>query len=311
MVVSANTVAHEQINVMNPRMSTVRSTHRMRRTWRIIRSGFFFVLFLVVAVVILVFATLLVPGTPSNDRDWFPEQAVLPSAEFNGDLVHIRNIRNFRWRTPMDYDVGYYDKTFDLVKLRRAYFIYTPFSNLKPLAHTFVSFEFAGPEYLSVSVEVRKEKSETYGWFNGLLKKYELYYVIADERDSMGDRAIAWENPLYVYPVKTTPERAREAFVGMLTRANALRDRPEFYHTFFNNCTTNLVRHVNTVVPRRVSAFSLGVIFPGYADALAYRLGLLDSELPFADAKRRFLVNERVVRSMDEPAFSQKIREAE
>lgn len=292
-------------------MPVVRSTRRMRRMWRIVRCSFLLVLCLVVAVVVLVIATVLIPGTPSNDRDWLPEQAVLTSAEFNGNLVHLRNVRNFRWRTPTDYEVGYYDKTFNLSKLRRAYFIYTPFSNLKPLAHTFVSFEFEGPEYLSLSVEVRKESSETYGWLNGLKKAYELHYVIADERDSLGQRVIAWQNPLYLYPVKTTPERARAALVGMLTRANTLRSRPEFYHTFFNNCTTNLVRHVNAVVPHRVPTLSLGVIFPGYADVLAYGIGLLDTELTFEEAKRRFLVNERVVRYVGEPAFSQMIREAD
>lgn len=283
----------------------------MRNVWRIIRFGLVLLLLLIVAIIVLVFSTLLIPRKPSNDREWLPEQVVLPSVEFDGDLVHIHNIRNFRWRTPADYDVGYYDRTLDLSKLRRAYFIYTPFSNLKPLAHTFVSFEFEGPEYLSVSVEVRKEKDEIYGWLNGLLKKYELYYVIADERDSMGYRAIAWQNPLYVYPVKTTPERARRSLIDMLTRANALWDRPEFYHTFFNNCTTNLVRHVNTVVPGRVSLFSLGVIFPGWADTLAYRIGLIDTNLPFEGAQKHFLVNERVLRYVDSPEFSQHIRETE
>jgi len=283
----------------------------MRKMWRLIRLGLVFLFLAVVTVLSLVFATLLVPGTPSSDREWLVEQAILPSATFDENLIHLRNIRNFRWRTPTDYDLAYYDKTYDLSTLRRAYFIYTPFSNLKPLAHTFVSFEFDGPEYLSVSVEVRKEKGESYGWLNGLLKQYELMYVIADERDSMGSRAIAWKNPLYVYPVKTTPERAREALIGILIRANALHGRPEFYHTFFNNCTTNLVRHVNTVVPQRVPLLSLGVILPGYADALAYRLGLIETNLSLEETQKHFLVNERVLRYIDDPEFSEKIRREE
>src|SRR5262249_6744351 len=37
-------------------------------------------------------------ATPSNDRDWRPEVAVLPYATFDGDLVTVHNVRNFDYR---------------------------------------------------------------------------------------------------------------------------------------------------------------------------------------------------------------------
>src|SRR5689334_6326242 len=39
----------------------------------------------------------------SNDRDWQPDVAVLPQAEFKGDLVTIRNIRNCDYQTETNY----------------------------------------------------------------------------------------------------------------------------------------------------------------------------------------------------------------
>src|SRR5678816_3933845 len=59
---------------------------------------------------------LLIP--PSNDRDWQPDVALLPSAEVNGDHVTIHHIRNCDYRTETDYTVAHYDRTFDLAKLQ-------------------------------------------------------------------------------------------------------------------------------------------------------------------------------------------------
>ena len=41
--------------------------------------------------------------TPSNDRDWQTEVAVLPHATINGDLVTVHNIRNFDYRSETDF----------------------------------------------------------------------------------------------------------------------------------------------------------------------------------------------------------------
>jgi hypothetical protein len=51
---------------------------------------------------------------PSNDRDWQPDVAVLPSATVDGDRVTLHNIRNIAYRTATDFTPRYYDKTFDL-----------------------------------------------------------------------------------------------------------------------------------------------------------------------------------------------------
>jgi hypothetical protein len=93
----------------------------------------------------------------------------------------------------------------------------------------------------------------------------------------------------------------------MLTRANELAAHPEFYNTLTSNCTTNIVRHVNAISPRRVP-FSYKVLLPAYADELAYDVGLLDRSLPFDSLRARAKINERALRYADSASFSRLIR---
>jgi len=48
---------------------------------------------------------------PSNDRDWRPEQAVLPEITFEGDVVRIRNVRDSRHHADGSATPAYDDRT--------------------------------------------------------------------------------------------------------------------------------------------------------------------------------------------------------
>ena len=50
-------------------------------------------------------------------------------------------------------------------------------------------------------------------------------------------------------------------------------------------------------------------LLPGYSDELAYELGLIDTDLPFAQARVRFHINAQARRFADAPDFSLRIRE--
>ena len=181
---------------------------------------------------------------PSNNRNWSPDQAVLPSAEFSGETVRIHNIRNCKYRTAEDFTVNFYDKDFDLSKIRTVDFVMVPFSDMPGGAHTFLSFGFEGEQYVDVSVEVRKEKGEKYSMKRAVTHPYELMYVVGDERDLIQLRTNHWLEDTYVYRAKAPPEEVRKLFVDVMQRANHLVDHPEFYNLFTNNCTTNIRQHV-------------------------------------------------------------------
>jgi hypothetical protein len=274
------------------------SRSRRRRTWRWWAVGL---------LTVLLFYALV---EPSNHRNWTPDQRILPRAIFDGDSVMVRNIRNIAYRSPAEYTVRHYDRTFDLGALESVWFLVEPFEGLQGPAHTLVSFGFRGHQYLAISAEIRKEVGETFSPLLGLLKQYELMYVVADERDVVRLRSNYRRDTVYLYPVRTSPERRRRMLVEMLQRANGLAERPEFYNTLTNTCTTNIVRHVNTIAPRRVP-LSYKVLLPAYADELAHDLGLIDTSLTLDEARRRYRINERADRFAEDPEFSRRIRETD
>lgn len=248
---------------------------------------------------------------PSNDRPWLPGQAVLAYASFERDSVTIHNMRNFTYGPDGAAVRAYENRAYDLDAIETVWFVLAPFErdNRGP-AHTFLSFGFADSQYVAISVEARREVGEEYSLLRGLLRRYEILYVIGDERDLIGLRTNVRGDDVYVYPIRTSRENVRRLFVEMLERANRLRAQPEFYNTLFNNCTTNILDHVNSVAPNRIP-YGKEVLLPGYADELAQRLGLLDSSLPIEAARRRFLVNERARKYAGRPDFSTRIRQPE
>jgi hypothetical protein len=263
---------------------------------------------MVLALLVIAYALFVMIVRPSNDRDWSVDQGRLPHAEFNGPLVTVHDIRNFRYRSESDYTPAYYDKTFDLRRLDSVWFVVEPFGKWRGPAHTFVSFGFGPHDYLGVSVEIRKEKGESFSPLKGLLRRYEVMYVAGDERDLIALRAKYRGDQVFLYPIKTTPERRQRMFIDMMTRANDLRAHPEFYNTLTNTCTTNLVRHVNTIVPGRVP-LRLAVLLPGYSDELAHELHLIDTDLPLDEARRKFDISAVATKYAEDPEFSTKIRE--
>ena len=147
---------------------------------------------------------------PSNERDWTPDDALLPRAEIDGERVTVHNIRNFDYRTETDFTPAYYDKTFDLRRLDSVDLVAVYWMG-PAIAHIFLSFGFAGGDYLAISIEARKEKGEGYSTMRGFFRHYELFYVVADERDVIRVRTNYRKDPpedvLPVPPARSGGER--------------------------------------------------------------------------------------------------------
>jgi hypothetical protein len=94
----------------------------------------------------------------------------------------------------------------------------------------------------------------------------------------------------------------------MLERANKLEREPEFYNLITNNCTTNIMRHVNELSPNRVP-YTYQVLMPAYSDRLAYELKLIKIDENFERTKQEARINEAAYVYRDSPDFSVKIRE--
>jgi len=170
-----------------------------------------------------------------------------------------------------------------------------------------LSFGFKNGEYLVSSVEIRKEHDEAYDPIAGFFNKYELMYVIGDERDIINLSSNYYKSKVYLYRTVATPAQAQAIFVDVLERANKLAVKPEFYNTLTNNCTTNIVSHANKIVPNRIP-YDLRILLPGYSDEYAYQLGLLDNSIPFEQLRKNSEINRMAEQHRDSPDFSRAIR---
>jgi hypothetical protein len=243
------------------------------------------------AIVAVLAGTMVAWSTldPSNARDWSPDHKQLPLAEFNGDVARIRNVRNFSRGADGAPIPAYEERVYDLTGVTTVWLILTPFSkDWRGPAHAFLSFGFADSQFVAISIEARRERGETYSVLKGALKRFEILYVIGDERDMIGGRAARGDD-VYLYPMRATHEQARALLESMLRRANELNEHPEFYGSFLNNCTTNILRHVNAIATRAIP-YGPRIFLPGYSDALAHERGLIDTELPLEEARRKFYV---------------------
>ena len=245
--------------------------------------------------------------TPSNDREWSPDQAVLSTAKIHGDRATVRNIRNCKYLGEGEYVVDYYDQTFDLKQAKSVDFLVVPFTDTPALAHTMLSFGFEGEQYVDLSIEIRKEQGETYNPLKGAMWQYELMYVIADERDVIRLRTDVYKDQVYLYRMKASPEQVRDLFVDVLKRANRLAKKPEFYDTINNNCTNNLVNHVNRLTPDKIP-YTIDVLLPGTADRLVYDLGMIDTTRSFEETKAAARINDLAAQYGESPDFSTRIR---
>lgn len=247
--------------------------------------------------------------TPSHNRNWSIDQSVLPWTEFAGDSVRIHGVRNFHWTGATTFVPAWEDRSYRLDRVGTVWYILVPFSRRwRGPAHAFVSFGFDDGRYLAISVEARRETGEVYGVLKGMLRRFELVYIIGEERDLIGRRAVYDGSDVLLYPIKADRAGARAMLTGMLERANHIRDQPEFYNSFTNNCTLNLVRHVNRIAPGKIPS-SWRVILPGYSDEVALSLGLIDSTLPLPQARAKFRINDRARTAIDSADFSRLIRE--
>jgi Domain of unknown function (DUF4105) len=270
--------------------------------WRIRSLGVFL-------VAILAFAIGWSRIQPSNDRAWRAEEGKQAYAEIDGDRITVHNIRNFQYRTETDFTPAYYDKTFDLRQLDSVDLLAVYWMG-PDIAHIMLSFGFAGQDYLAISIEARKEQGEGYSTLDGFFRHFELHYVVADERDAIGVRAIHRKDPpedVHMYRLQGPPEAARRLFLEYIREINLLRNQPEFYNSLTTNCTSTIWMNAR-VNPQHVP-FSWKIVLSGHVPEYLYEKGRLDTSLPFEELQQRGRINALAERAGSAPDFSQRIRE--
>ena len=243
-----------------------------------------------------------------NDRIWLPDVSRLPGVERDGSKLTFHNVRNFHYKTSdSDYEQNWETRTVDLDHLK-GLDMFISFWGPTLYAHTIMSWEFDNAPPLAISIETRKEKGEDYSALLGFFRQYELYYVVADERDVIGVRTRFRGEHDYLYRLKTGPEGARNMLLDYVKSINELRTKPAWYNALTTNCTTVIYRHVKTLAPTLVS-IDWRLLANGYLDQWLYEQGKINTSKPFPEIRRESEVTDKAKAAGDAPDFAARIRE--
>ncbi len=244
---------------------------------------------------------------PRQDRVWADDVAQrLKVVEFDGTQVVLDNVRNFTWRSEDDHDVRWERRAYDLDQLRSADLILSYWMG-PTIAHTLVSFGFADGRYLVFSLEIRKERGESFSALGGFFRKFEMTLVASEETDIVRVRSNVRGEDVYLYRLQgMTREQLKGLFVSYLGEARKLDAAPAFYNTLTSNCTTIVYELAKQIAPGLPLDYRL--LVSGYFAEYARDLGVLTPGVPFATLKARGRITERARAAGDAPDFSRQIR---
>ena len=209
-------------------------------------------------------------------------------AGIGSDQVTIKNVRDFRWEEDGTFAKNYETREYALEDLSGVWFGVDPFDSSFS-AHTFLSFSFEESENLVISVEARMKKGQEYGFLKGATWQFGLIYVVADEKDILGERVVSQDNYIQLYPVDTEIDTVRSVFIDMLERANKIKREPESYNIIWNNCSRNLLFHADKFVDNSPNYFQT-MYFCLCPDNKLYEWGFIQTDESIEDMKKTFRV---------------------
>lgn len=243
---------------------------------------------------------------PSNDRNWAEDVAHGVSALRQGDIVTLTNIRDFDWQTRDKAIPHWRQMTVDLRELRSVDLFNSVWAS--PLiAHTLISFGFADGRHIVFSAEIRRENGEVFSTYGGFFRQFELVMIAATEEDIIRLRTNLRREDVSLFPLRVTPDQARELFLTYIERADVLQSAPEFYNTLTSNCTT-IIWQLAHMVDRRLP-FDWRILVSGRLPEYLKDRGLLYSTAPIATIRQNARITPLALQhDVKGPQYSQIIR---
>jgi len=230
---------------------------------------------LAIIITVLVLNIYYLFTIASNQGPWQPHNEKTATVKITGTLATIQNFRRARYdQTGKAKNITWSERQVDLDKLNSVWYGISVFSS-PGLAHTFLSFDFADSDPVVISVEARMRPDQQYSPWKGVLDRYHLIYVIADERDIIGVRTHKRSEEVYFMPITASKKRYQKMFIDMIARANSLNRQPEFYNTLTANCTNSIMQE--TDIPAWQYYLDPRIILSGFSDRVAYQYGMLNT----------------------------------
>ena len=231
----------------------------------------------------LIFGAVVLSKSPRDDRDWKEHFASIAAfRETAPDHYSLAHLRDYQFQADGGAAPAWRAVELDGTDIEEMWFFIEPFPDNPLFAHSFLSFVFADDtgarRTISLSIEARMEKNESYSPFAGVLREYELMYVWSTERDILTRIAVGLDHTVYAYRLTLDRDQMRRLFAYFVRRTNDLAERPRFYNTLHSNCTNELAKAVNEAFPKALP-WNRSWVFTGRSAAWLYDLGFIaDSE---------------------------------
>lgn len=258
-------------------------------------------------LLLLIFLMLTIIFRPSHNREWELGQETLPYIHMSEEgVVTIEGFRNFNWQDELRAIPQYEIRTFTLDDISSVDVLISHFDDFEGLAHIFLSFGLTSGEHIVISLETRREKGETFSPILGILRQFEIIYVVGSEQDIIGVRTDERNERVYLYPTIASKEQARALFLLLAHDVNGVYEKPRMYNTLTHNCTNEITRRVEDMSEVNFP-LTWKTILPGYFDEVLYGEGIVDTHGSFEEVKARHLIdNTRVSRFA--PTYSADLR---
>ena len=160
------------------------------------------------------------------------------------------------------YVIAVYLSVMCAAEIESAHLMFAPFRWV-PSGHISVSFHFSDDSKIVISPEAVIKKNALFSLMLGLWRAYPLQYVIESE-DTVLEQYQELRRFVRTQQLNLNKAEAQRLYASMMKRAEFLRQTSELYHTLFNSCLTNIIRHLDEARAKertRTSKF-FAMLFP-------------------------------------------------
>jgi hypothetical protein len=243
---------------------------------------------------------------PSDSLNWAPDVARRSLVHLEGDVIRVKNLRDFDWQGENHGIARWEDRNYALSQLQTLD-IFLSYWSGPTIAHLITSFGFSDGRKIAFSTEIRKQVGQDYDPLAGFFRSYTLALIAAEERDVIKVRTNWRGEDVFRYRLDLKPETVRLLFADYAALTQKLEAQPEFYNTLLDNCSMVPFRMVRLRDPKAIP-FDWRILTVGALPEYLLEQGFLDPSTLREGLRERARITLKARAAETAPDFSAAIR---